>query len=393
MGAALPSTPEEAGYDQYYGRSSLVSLVNQYAQKSPGRQSVESQAGPAIPSLLASSTNSAGANTSSTNMAVLLSDDFSLPPRRLADWLLEVYFANNHIFYPWVHKDTFMASYENIWTNQSDDADAVLPDVGLGSHNCPSRLFHCALNAMFAIACEFSNMDPCQKRNSSMMFYERMKSSMNIDILDSGSLAHVQALLLIAIYLQCTPYPKRCWNVIGMAHRMAVGLGLQNRSQFNNLTVLEKEIRWRAWCACVQMDIISSMTMGRPPMTPNSSHTPLPSPVDDKYLAAEAQQPEGTISSNQFLHQNMRLIGILWKILLKVYRSEDEGPAEESSSAPEGFKAIMDLDRLLEEFTASLPPSSRGARQVLKTPTTPSVANQMFYTLGKLAEYSESSSH
>jgi hypothetical protein len=104
---------------------------------------------------------------------------------------------------------------------------------------------------------------------------------------------------------------------------------------------------------------ISSMTMGRPPMTPDSSHIPLPSPVDDKHLAAgnqEAQQPKGTISTNQFLHQNMRLIGILWKILLKIYRSEDEGPAEESSSAPEGFKALMDLDRLLEEFKASLPP-------------------------------------
>lgn len=265
MGAALPSTPEEAGHDQYYGQSSLVSLVNQYAQKSPGCQSVQSQGGSSIPSLLASSTNSAGANTvtSSTNMTVLLSDDFSLPPRRLADWLLEVYFANNHIFYPWVHKDTFMASYENIWTNQSNDADGVLPDVGLGSHNCPSRLFHCALNAMFAIACEFSNMDPCHKRNSSMMFYERMKSSMNIDILDSGSLAHVQALLLIAIYLQCTPYPKRCWNVIGMAHRMAVGLGLQSRRQFSNLTVLEKEIRWRAWCACVQMDMYGMLPLSQ----------------------------------------------------------------------------------------------------------------------------------
>lgn len=270
-----------------------------------------------------------------------------------------------------------MTAYENIWTNQSNNPARVLPDVGLGSQSCPPRLFHCALNAMFAIACEFSNMDPCYKRNSSMMFYERMKSSMNIDILDSGSLAHVQALLLIAIYLQCTPFPKRCWNVIGMAHRMAVGLGLQKRHQFSNLSVLEKEIRWRAWCACVQMDMygtskileialtycllrrIVSMTMGRPPMTLNSSYIPLPSPVDDKYLASGnegAQQPIGTISTNQFLHQNMRLIGILWKILLRIYRNDDEGPTEESTSVPEGFKAVMDLDRLLEEFKASLPP-------------------------------------
>lgn len=255
MGAALPSTPEEAGRDQYYGQSSIVSLIHQYTQNSPGSHSAPSQSGSSIPCPSTSSTQWAGHSTSSTNMTVMLSDDFSLPPRRLADWLLEVYFANNHIFYPWVHKDTFMAAYENIWTNQSNEPERVLPDVGLGSHSCPPRLFHCALNAMFAIACEFSNMDPCHKRNSSMMFYERMKSSMNIDILDSGSLAHVQALLLIAVYLQCTPYPKRCWNVIGMAHRMAVGLGLQNRREYSNLTILEKEIRWRAWCACVQMDM------------------------------------------------------------------------------------------------------------------------------------------
>ena len=188
-------------------------------------------------------------------MATLLSDDFSLPPRRLADWLLEVYFNNNHIFYPWLHKESFMVKYEALWTNKDNDTSRSLPDVGLGGHNCPPSVFNCALNAMFAIACEFSNMDPRDKRTSSMMFYERMKSLMNIDILDSGSLAHVQALLIVAIYLQSTQYPKRCWNVIGMAHRMAVGLGLQNRRQFNDMTALEQEIRWRAWCACVQMDM------------------------------------------------------------------------------------------------------------------------------------------
>jgi hypothetical protein len=160
---------------------------------------------------------------------MVLWDDFSLPPRQQVDWLLEIYFTNNHIFYPWVHKESSMATYERIWTNHANVADKSLLDVGLGGPHCPVPLFHCALNAMFAIACEFSNMEPRDKRNTSMMFYERMKSLMNIDILDSGSLAYVQALLLVAIYLQCTTYPRRCWNVIGMAHRMAVGLGLQNR--------------------------------------------------------------------------------------------------------------------------------------------------------------------
>lgn len=53
----------------------------------------------------------------------------------------------------------------------------------------------------------------------------------------------------------------------------------------------------------------------------------------------------------------MKLIGILWKILLTVYRGEDESPEEEESSrAPESdFKAIMAIDKSLEEFESSLP--------------------------------------
>ncbi|KAJ5412651.1 uncharacterized protein N7487_007010 [Penicillium crustosum] len=292
-------------------------------------------------------------------MAAMLSDDFSLPPRRLADWLLDVYFNSNHTFYPWFHKESFLATYEGLWTNQENNTSKNLPDVGLGGLDCPPTVFNCALNAVFAIACEFSNMDPCDKRTSSMMFYERMKSLMNIDILDSGSLAHVQALLIVAIYLQCTPYPKRCWNVIGMAHRMAVGLGLRNRRQFSHMTALEQEIRWRAWCACVQMDVIISMTMGRPPMTPDHSRVPLPSPIDDKYLSLDkqgSQQPEGTISTNQFWHENMKLIGILWKVLLKIYHSEDDSSDEEHSpSRGKNSKDVMEIDKALEEFEASLP--------------------------------------
>ncbi|OQD95699.1 hypothetical protein PENSOL_c019G00914 [Penicillium solitum] len=360
MGTAVPGTPDAACHDQYYGQSSLVSLVHQYAQSSPGHRSVQSQSKHAVASIMSPSSFASGPSvSSSTNMATLLSDDFSLPPRRLADWLLEVYFNNNHIFYPWLHKESFMVKYEALWTNKDNDTSRSLPDVGLGGHNCPPSVFNCALNAMFAIACEFSNMDPRDKRTSSMMFYERMKSLMNIDILDSGSLAHVQALLIVAIYLQCTQYPKRCWNVIGMAHRMAVGLGLQNRRQFNDMTALEQEIRWRAWCACVQMDIIISMTMGRPPMTSDHSRVPLPSPVDDKYLSLGHQgsrQPEGTISTNQFLHQNMKLIGILWKVLLKIYHIQDETQEETRSPVREDeFKAVMEIDKALEEFEISLP--------------------------------------
>lgn len=101
------------------------------------------------------------------------------------------------------------------------------------------------------------------------------------------------------------------------------------------------------------------MTTGRPPMTKDYSKVPLPSPTDDKYLALGKdgiQQPDGVISKNQFLHQNMKLIGILWKVLSTIYHSGDEPPDEQCSLSLEGdFKAMMEIDRSLEEFEAELP--------------------------------------
>lgn len=101
------------------------------------------------------------------------------------------------------------------------------------------------------------------------------------------------------------------------------------------------------------------MTTGRPPMTKNYSRLPLPSPTDDKYLSLGkdgSQQPDGVISKNQFLHQNMKLIGILWRVLLTIYHSGDEPPDGQFPLSVEGdFKAMMEIDRSLEEFEAQLP--------------------------------------
>ena len=69
------------------------------------------------------------------------------------------------------------------------------------------------------------------------------------------------------------------------------------------------------------------MTMGRLAMIPTPHKVPLLSPIDDKYLAMgnDTFQPVETISPNQFLDENMRLIGILGKILSTIYHSTEPG--------------------------------------------------------------------
>lgn len=52
----------------------------------------------------------------------------------------------------------------------------------------------------------------------------------------------------------------------------------------------------------------------------------------------------------------MKLIGILWKVLLKIYHSEDDSSDEEHSpTRGKNFKDVMEIDKALEEFESSLP--------------------------------------
>ncbi len=96
-------------------------------------------------------------------------------------------------------------------------------------------------------------------------------------------------------------------------------------------------------------------------MTPTPSKVPLPSPIDDKYLSMEGQgeiQSPGAVSPNQFLHENMKLIGILGHILSAVYHSTEPGSEVETQSSSEvDFQALMDIDRALCQFESELHPA------------------------------------
>lgn len=79
MGAAVTDISDSDFGDQYFGQSSIVSLVQQYSQASPGQRSLPSQRQkrnrPSAARFILSSSNPIAGSPS------LLSDGFSLPPR------------------------------------------------------------------------------------------------------------------------------------------------------------------------------------------------------------------------------------------------------------------------------------------------------------------------
>ncbi|KKP05136.1 hypothetical protein THAR02_02731 [Trichoderma harzianum] len=310
MGAAVPARMVNDSLNvnkQYYGQSSIVSLLRQASRdrtRTENSQHVETeQAGEArhIPS-----------TTTTANPA----------------------------------SAGFMAFYRSIWSGDDLEEVSNLPDIGLGGSNCPTTVFYCALNAMLAEACQFSDMPPQDKRSSSMMFYDRARALLQVDLLDSGSLSHIQTLLLVVQYLQCTELATQCWNLVGMAYRMSVAIGLHHEEKSAGLSSLEREMRRRTWHACLQMELIMSMTMGRPAQLGIEHNVPLPLAIDDEYLSpnrCDCRQPDSIVSRNQYLVESLKLVQVLSQVLSTMYNATRDEEQKVSSGVPNTLSLYCSL--------------------------------------------------
>ncbi|KAF5002531.1 hypothetical protein FGRMN_296 [Fusarium graminum] len=340
MGATthLQSSTLNRREDEFFGQSSVHSLLRQVPQS-------HSQSGN-------TDIGSLGHDASSlTTASSLLAAEFALPPRQVADTLLNQYFDNVHIFYPWTHSTSFKKRYESLWSSDGYPGPRMFQghsgDVGLGGDQCSASSFFCALNAMFGLGCEFSDFP--HKESASAMFNSRMRALLQVDILDKGDLSHVQALLLVGHYSLSGENPIQCYNIIGLACRIAVGLGLHTERHAGQRSAMENEVRRRVWYGCLQMEMIVCMTLGRPPVLEMTDEVLVPAAIDDEFITNDSspnsyRQPDKIISQNLFVVENIRLAKILGKILASVY-----WPSSSSD-----FSALVRLDSLLEDFRTSL---------------------------------------
>lgn len=254
MGTVIPGQAlRTPALREYYGQSSVVSLMQEVSQSPQATRPISSRT-------YRSSETTAGVGRGSSKpdtTDTLLQARLCLPPRRLAEKLLGVYFRSVHIFYPWVHSPSFHKIVDRLWLGDENVCDLTenAPDIGLGGAKCSHAVFYCALNAMLAMGSEFSDLPSEEKEAVSSTFGERMKELLHVGIFDGGSIAHIQALLIAGHYLSCTQYPTQTWNVVGMAGRMALGLGLHDGNCPAKTTILETEIRRRVWHGCLQMDM------------------------------------------------------------------------------------------------------------------------------------------
>jgi hypothetical protein len=171
-----------------------------------------------------------------------------------------------HPLFPILHEPTFTAAYKKSWTSDQPISHATPESISDNPGEIREAIFFSTLNVLFALGTRFcSSIPSAEKETTSKRFYRRARLNFPYDVLDFSSLPVLQMVLLQGVYLQSTTEVSRCWNVIGVAVRMAQSLAIHAEgTQGRKKTELECEMGRRLWWCCIVLDrsvILTSVVM------------------------------------------------------------------------------------------------------------------------------------
>ncbi|KAF9578826.1 Transcriptional activator of fatty acid utilization, partial [Lunasporangiospora selenospora] len=266
-----------------------------------------------------------------------LQAEMPMPPRDLAEHLIDCYFKFIHPNMPILHMHTFMRQY------RSDDP----------SKRPPGTL----LNAMFAAASRFTEHPE--------IYFDRAKRLIDYEY-ELPRLSSIQALLLMTIYrFTSSKAGGRVWVQLGMATRMAQDLGMHRDSARWHLPPMETEIRKRLWWTCYVMDRWVSVCMGRPvSIDDDDCDVEYPSLVEQDYLDPDADNSvpnenveklkEQSAFALDYFVEIIKLSQIGGEILQRVYSAKTRNLPPHVVS-----HAVTELDTRLTKWLQALPPRLR----------------------------------
>lgn len=187
-----------------------------------------------------------GFTVSNTDDVRLELDALLLPEKKLADSLMDTYWRFSHPIFPLLHRPSFMKKYENLWKSTES--------FSLSKYTGSDMILLAMVNVVLAIGCQRSEHCPANwRKRDAESLYKRSVRLVSAETLDSYSFEVAQLFVLRIIYLQYTSFASRCWSTLGIAQRVAYGLGL-HRDSPESTSQLEREMRRRVWHVLVIMD-------------------------------------------------------------------------------------------------------------------------------------------
>ncbi|KAK4171980.1 putative transcriptional activator [Triangularia setosa] len=287
---------------------------------------------------------------------------WSLPLRRHADELVELYFHRVHRTYPILHEPTFMRQYRQLWEPSQANAESC---SGFCRQKNLFNTYPSTVNAVFALASWFAPGPSAEENKTRASSFFNMTQKFDLlEIIDEEvGIESVQLLLLMGFYLQSTERFSKCWNITGLAIRMAQNISLHlsaHDARKKGLLLcypsqLEEEMRVRVWYGCVLLDREISMSFGRPLMISGGDQLRLPEAIDDEYLSDEVggkrnAQPSNCPSQISSYIETIKLYKFLGQVL-----DREEDRTESSAGTYSDIQALLDFDTRIMEWRDALP--------------------------------------
>ncbi|OOF99027.1 hypothetical protein ASPCADRAFT_204693 [Aspergillus carbonarius ITEM 5010] len=247
----------------------------------------------------------------------------------LVDGLIDAYFMCYNSSFPILHERTFRAKYRN------------------RHHIQASSTWHMIFYLVLAIG-DWTLSGGSKVEQSK--YYMAARSRMSIHLLESGSLLTVQAFLLMGNFLQKRDRPNTGYNFIGIAYRMALGLGLHREPPIETMgDTLANERRRAVWWIVYSFDSGFSLTTGRPLMSSDCFiETRLPQNIEDSECTLDSILPNPvdipTTYSAIIAQARLARTGNM------VYRNVIAAPKKDLN-----LKVSRSLDHQLKTWRLSLP--------------------------------------
>ncbi|EPS44492.1 hypothetical protein H072_1519 [Dactylellina haptotyla CBS 200.50] len=252
------------------------------------------------------------------------------PPSHIADDLIKAYFTYFHKSYPVLHEPTFLAQYKGVLPRPVDGSWPLI------------------LNMIFAIGSWTSSTAP---NDVDIYYYEQARHHLTADVFESGRLGMVQALTLMANYLQKRNKPNSGHIIMGIAIRMALSLGLHREFPDWNVAPLQKEIRRRVWWSLFVLDAGACVTLGRPVTfgegTLGALNVRLPLNVQDEDFPASAAMVP-TPCNEPTPYSCLIAQATFAKVAVKIHSRLLAGSLS-------SYEEIQPFDEMINRWAASLP--------------------------------------
>ncbi|KAJ5949651.1 hypothetical protein N7454_001235 [Penicillium verhagenii] len=268
---------------------------------------------------------------------------FALPPHSETLALVNLYFSNTGLLYPYIYPSTFLATYHRM----ARENFANVRKTWLGLLNM--------ILAMATITAESEGASADTRIAESDVFYQRGLGLCGGELWRGTTLELVQFHLLTGQYLQGTQKSVQVWTVHGLAVKGALQLGLHSQHASRQFDPLEQESRKRTWYCCIMLDRTLSMTFGRPAAIPDSYvKLELPS-VHQFESSSDVVDAETSSLSVSFFNCTITLYKNLWKVLDCLY-GQNIGCDDPLDISPT-FTHIFQLQEGLFSWEKSLPVS------------------------------------